>query len=142
VAKPVIVSLPRLTTSDALIQWSRHLIDSLQDVMSGKRMGQIHPDSIIGGVTGGAQGPPGPPGPRGPAGPMGPPGPAATGAYRFVQASAAATWTITHNLPFRPNVTAVDSTGREVIPGTIDYTSDISVQLTFSAAVGGEAYLS
>jgi hypothetical protein len=63
-------------------------------------------------------------------------------AYRHVQASAATTWTIPHNLTFRPNVTAVDSTGREIVPGALDYSSATTVTLTFSAAVGGEAYCS
>jgi hypothetical protein len=62
--------------------------------------------------------------------------------YRHVQATAATTWAITHNLSFRPNVTAVDSTGRQMWPGAVDYPSATAVTLTFSAAVGGEAYLS
>lgn len=63
--------------------------------------------------------------------------------YRHVQAAASTVWFITHNLShFRPNVSAVDSTGREMIPGEVDYTSATSLTLTFSAAVGGEAYLS
>jgi len=69
-------------------------------------------------------------------------GTAAATSYRHVQATAATTWAITHNLSYRPNVTAVDSTGRAIWPGALDYVSDTSVQLTFSAAVGGEAYLS
>jgi hypothetical protein len=85
----------------------------------------------------------GPPGPPGPTGPQGPPGPAGEmGAYRHVQATAATVWSITHALAFRPNVTAVDSTGREIWPGDVDYPSATTVTLTFSAAVGGEAYLS
>jgi hypothetical protein len=80
----------------------------------------------------------------GPAGPQGPPGPAGGDpgalAYRHVQATAATVWSIPHNLPFRPNVTAVDSTGQVIVPGTVLYTSATTVQLTFSAAVGGEAY--
>jgi hypothetical protein len=63
-------------------------------------------------------------------------------AYRHVQASAATTWTINHGLTFRPNVTAVDTTGRDVTPGAIDYPSDTSVVLSFSPAASGEAYLS
>jgi hypothetical protein len=63
-------------------------------------------------------------------------------AYRHVQATATTVWNITHNLAFRPNVSAVDSTGREMWPGAVDYPSAITVTLTFSAAVGGEAYLS
>jgi hypothetical protein len=66
----------------------------------------------------------------------------ATLAYQHVQATAATTWTITHNLSFRPNVTAVDSTGREIVPGAVDYPNATAVTLTFSAAVGGAAYLS
>ena len=62
--------------------------------------------------------------------------------YRHVQASAATTWSITHGLSFRPNVAAIDSTGQEIWPGAVSYPSDTTVQLTFSAAVGGEAYLS
>lgn len=62
--------------------------------------------------------------------------------YRHVQASAATVWDITHNLPFRPNVWAVDSSGREMVPGSVEYVSPVAVRLTFSAAVGGEAFLS
>jgi hypothetical protein len=72
----------------------------------------------------------------------GPPGPAQTVAYRHVQATAATVWNITHGLSFRPNVAAVDSTGREIWPGAVDYPSATTVTLTFSAAVGGEAYVS
>jgi hypothetical protein len=63
-------------------------------------------------------------------------------AYRHVQATAGTVWSITHNLSFRPNVAAVDSTGREIVPGAVDYPNATAVTLTFSAAVGGEAYLS
>jgi hypothetical protein len=63
-------------------------------------------------------------------------------AYRHVQATAATVWTIPHGLAFWPNVAAVDSSGRAMVPGTVDYPSATTVVLTFSAAVGGEAYLS
>jgi hypothetical protein len=62
--------------------------------------------------------------------------------YRFYQSSATTLWTITHSLPFRPNVTVVDSAGAEIWPGALQHLSDTQIQLTFSAAVGGEAYLS
>jgi hypothetical protein len=105
----------------------------------------ILPFTVVGEAEGaGPAGPPGPPGETGATGPAGPQGPAGdpgTGAYRHVQATAATVWTIAHGLAFRPNVTAVDSTGRAIWPGTLDYTSATTVQLTFSAAVGGEAYL-
>lgn len=62
-------------------------------------------------------------------------------AYRHVQSTAATTWVIPHGLSFRPNVTVVDSTGRAIVP-EINYTDAVTVVCTFSAAVGGEAYLS
>ena len=88
----------------------------------------------------------GPVGPAGPAGPQGPPGPGGVDpsqlGLRFVQPTAATTWSISHTLPFYPNVAVVDSTKREIIPGAIDFPSNTAVTLTFSAAVAGEAYLS
>jgi hypothetical protein len=62
--------------------------------------------------------------------------------YHHIQSTAATTWTIPHNLGFRPNVTVEDSTGTDIVPGTIVYTDANTVTLTFSAAVGGDAYLS
>jgi|SRR5215467_581756 len=96
---------------------------------------------------GGEPGPPGPQGPQGPAGPQGPQGPPGTGgtqtlSYVWSQATAATTWTITHGLSFYPNVTVVDSAGHEIYPGDLTYPNATTVQLTFSAAVGGTAYLS
>jgi hypothetical protein len=75
VADIVQISLPRLTTQDALLQWSRHIVDTLQDVFCGKRMAVISPNAIIGGVGGGERGPIGPTGPKGPPGPTGATGP-------------------------------------------------------------------
>ena len=62
--------------------------------------------------------------------------------YRHVQAVAANTWTVNHGLGFRPNITAVDSAGTQIIPGSVAYTSPTALTLTFSTAVGGEAYCS
>jgi hypothetical protein len=105
-------------------------------------------DTIYAAVNAIGSGPPGPQGPAGPQGPQGVPGPQGpagnpgTGAFRHVQATAATVWTIAHGLTFAPNVSAVDSTGREIWPGAVDYPTASTVVLTFSAAVGGEAYLS
>ena len=76
-------------------------------------------------------------------GPQGPPGTPGTsgGSYRHVQITPLTSWVITHTLGYPPNVSIVDSTGREII-GEIDYTSATVVTLTFTAAVAGEAYLS
>lgn len=61
--------------------------------------------------------------------------------YIHTQNSALATWTITHNLHFIPNITVVDS-GGTVVEGSYNYTNSSTVVLTFSAAFSGKAYLS
>lgn len=61
-------------------------------------------------------------------------------AYTWNQGVAATTWTITHPLRFKPNVSVVDSSGREV-EGDIVYTGS-NIVVTFSAAFAGTAYLS
>lgn len=112
------------------------------------------------GGTGGTEGPEGPAGPTGPAGPpgpagpagsqgpsgpsgsQGPPGVAAVESFTWNQATASTTWTISHTLGYFPAVTVVDSTGTLIFPATVHYVDVATVQLTFSAAVGGLAYLS
>ena len=61
--------------------------------------------------------------------------------YVHTQNSASATWTITHNLHFIPNITVVDS-GGTVVEGSYNYPNSSTVVLTFSAAFSGKAYLS
>lgn len=62
-------------------------------------------------------------------------------AYQHIQGTASATWYITHNLDFYPNITVVDSSGT-IYEGEINYVSTNAVELTFSAAFSGRAYLS
>lgn len=62
--------------------------------------------------------------------------------YVYTQATAATLWAITHNLGYYPNVSVVDSTGTQIFPGDVKYPTIATVQLDFSAAVGGSAYLS
>lgn len=84
----------------------------------------------------GVMGPPGPPGPPGPAG-------TAEGvSYVHYQSSAAEVWTVVHPLTFQPAVTVVDSLKQEIWPGNVEYVTPNTIRLTFSAAVGGECYLS
>jgi hypothetical protein len=75
----------------------------------------------------------------GPAGPPGPPGPPGA-TFIFDQSTAAATWTIAHNLGVFPAVVVADSAGT-LIEGDIVYTDTNTVTLTFSAAFSGTAYL-
>lgn len=88
-------------------------------------------------------GKPGPEGPAGPAGATGPQGPAGTGSGSYVhsQNTASAVWTITHNLGFVPNIRIEDSAGSDV-EGDVDVIDTNTLQVTFTAAFGGVAYLS
>jgi hypothetical protein len=63
-------------------------------------------------------------------------------AYRHIQVTPATVWNIDHGLSFYPHVTIVDSSHREVFPDHIDFPTATTVVVTFSAAIGGEAYLS
>lgn len=93
--------------------------------------------------TQGVEGPIGPEGSTGPQGPQGPQGRDGQGqvSFQFIQNSPQTIWTIVHNLGYNPNVSVVDSSGSEV-EGDIKYIDDATLQVTFQAAFGGEAYLS
>lgn len=92
-------------------------------------------------VDQGAQGPAGPPGPQGAAGPQGPAG-ALGGQYTHNQAVAAAIWTITHNLGFKPGGIKVFDTAGTQVEGDIEHLDVNTVRLTFSSGFSGTAYLS
>ena len=62
--------------------------------------------------------------------------------FQYSQATASAQWNITHNLGFYPSVSVVDSSGTQIFPGSVQYPDANHVNLTFSSAVGGYAYLS
>ena len=49
-------------------------------------------------------------------------------------------WTITHNLKKYPSVTVVDSSG-SVVVGDVKYLSENELQVSFSGAFAGKAYL-
>jgi hypothetical protein len=79
-------------------------------------------------------------GPPGPPGPAGPPGASGSG-YNHTQGSAATTWTINHNLGFKPSVQTFTVGGLEII-GEVQHTSDNQVLVTFNIALAGIARLS
>ena len=56
------------------------------------------------------------------------------------QASASATWTITHVLGGRPSVSVVDSSGTVVV-GEVRYDSNTVVTVLFTTSFSGYAYL-
>lgn len=82
----------------------------------------------------------GPQGPPGPAGANGAPG-ASGGFFTFTQASPASTWTISHGLGYRPNISVIDSAGSQVEGNTV-WTDTNNLTITFSGAFSGVAYLS
>ena len=61
--------------------------------------------------------------------------------FVHTQASAATTWSITHNLKFYPNVSIVDSALSHVI-GEVTYIDENSLTVSFTSAFSGKAFLS
>ena len=66
----------------------------------------------------------------------GPQGPAGTTAYVHTQASPATTWTINHNLGFRPSVELLDS-GSQEIDGAIAHPTINQTVVTLTSATAG-----
>lgn len=60
--------------------------------------------------------------------------------YQHNQISSANTWSITHNLGRYPNATIVDSAGNVVI-GEIFYISENQIEINFTSAFSGKAFL-
>jgi hypothetical protein len=70
-------------------------------------------------------------------------GPGATGgdlSYVFTQATAATSWSVTHNLGKYPSVTVVDS-GNSVLLADVHYVDTNSLTVNFGAATSGKAYM-
>jgi hypothetical protein len=61
--------------------------------------------------------------------------------YTHDQSSPTTTWSITHNLGYKPNVAVVD-TSDTLCFGDVDYTNDNALVVTFAQSFGGKAYLS
>lgn len=89
----------------------------------------------------GIQGPQGEQGPQGIQGEQGISGETQTIAYTHTQSSVSSLWVVNHNLSFQPGVHTVDSAGT-TIEGIVSYNSSTQIQVAFSSAVSGYAYLS
>jgi hypothetical protein len=61
--------------------------------------------------------------------------------YTHTQSATSAQWVITHNLGFKPNVTAFDSAG-DIVEGHIIHNSVNQLTMQFSASLSGTAQLS
>lgn len=94
---------------------------------------------------------PGPVGPQGSKGDTGATGlqgdkgdkgdPGSNGAgYDFTQSTPSDTWTVAHNLGFRPSVATYTSGGLEML-GTVQHLSADVLQISFSTPVAGTARL-
>ena len=64
----------------------------------------------------------------------------ADASYTHLQSTAREVWNISHPLDKKPAITTVDEEGNLII-GNIKYISDVNIQITFSLAVSGKAYL-
>lgn len=65
------------------------------------------------------------------------------GQYKHDQSSASNTWTVNHNLGYKPGgIVVKDSAGSLWLPGGIEYVDNNSLILTFSGSFGGTAYIS
>ena len=96
------------------------------------------------GTTGakGDTGNTGPTGPTGPQGIQGVQGDRGEGAsFTYEQQSDSATWTINHNMGYRPAVTIQDY-GKITLEGELDHIGINTLVITFSEPITGYAYLS
>lgn len=71
---------------------------------------------------------------------QGPQGPAGSGAYIHTQSTVAGTWTINHNMGFRPAVELLDS-GSQEIDGDISHPTVNQTVVTLNPASAGLARL-
>lgn len=71
---------------------------------------------------------------------VGPQGPAGSGAYIHTQTTVSSTWTINHNMGFRPSVELLDS-GSQEIDGEISHPSLNQTVVTLNPASAGLARL-
>ena len=77
----------------------------------------------------------------GPPGPPGPPGPAGSAPYEHHQIAAAASWTVVHNLGYRPNVWLfIDSAPDELVHTDVTYIDDNTVYVEWPSPESGWAY--
>jgi hypothetical protein len=139
----------------ALLQQPDEVITNYDSNDFGIPNDQAQPEvdiALLPGVPG-QRGPAGPTGATGPAGPagedgapgpqgeQGPPGETQTIAYTHTQNLVSSNWSITHNLGFYPNVTTINSASMN-IEGTVEHINQNSLNVNFSIASTGTAYLS
>lgn len=106
-------------------------VDFIQDGIAITQGGPAGPTGPQGPI--GPQGPEGPEGPEGPAGPAGTPG-SSPQSYRHVQSTPASTWTIVHNLGYRPSIAEIKDSGGNLWFGTPNHIDENSLTISFYVA--------
>ena len=105
----------------------------------------IKQDNEVTIASPGPQGPAGIPGQKGDTGPAGADGATILDlskvSFTYEQQSSSTTWSITHNLGYRPAVFITDYT-KNTLEGDISHTSNNNLVITFTDSVVGYAYLS
>jgi len=104
------------------------ILDEQPDVVATFQEGDSTISVVVDLPSAGALGVPGPPGP-----------PGAT--FQHVQAVAAETWTINHNLGVYPNISAMDHQN-EVVYGDVVHLNVNTAEIHFSAQISGRAVAS
>ena len=100
----------------------------------------ISSSTPVGTVSVTAGGRVGPKGEKGEKGETGQPGTSGAG-YDYTQSSPLETWTIAHNLGYRPSVSVSSVGGVEIVASVIHLSLDV-MQLSFNTPVAGSARLS
>jgi hypothetical protein len=62
--------------------------------------------------------------------------------FTHTQSSASASWTVTHNLGYRPGGVAIVDSSENVVFGDIVHSSNNELVLNFTSATAGKAYIS
>lgn len=111
-----------------------NVVEEVNEVVIASE-GPIGPKGLDGAQ--GLQGPQGPQGEKGDKGDAGDSG----GFYTYEQQVDSDTWTINHNLGYRPSVIVQDY-AKNTVEGDIDHADTNTLTITFSYPIIGYAYLS
>jgi len=62
-------------------------------------------------------------------------------AYLHNQSTASSTWTVVHNMGYRPSVQVVDS-GDNIVDAQVQHNSNSQVTISLNVSIAGKAYCS
>jgi hypothetical protein len=116
------------------------MTNSYQKVEVIKEINQVDINKQVNSVVVSSTGVQGPKGETGAAGANGTNG-INGGNFTFEQQTPSASWSITHNLGYRPAVTVQDY-GKIILEGELNHITANNLTIKFSEAISGYAYLS